>query len=76
MGKSSLMERTAERLADEGIISVIIDLTQIGVQVTAEEWYLGLLTMIDDSLMLETDVVSWWQDHAHLGVTHTVNAVL
>jgi hypothetical protein len=69
MGKSSLMVRTAERLASEGIRSAIIDLTQLGVQVTAEEWYLGLLTTIEDQLMLDTNVVQWWQDHAHLGVT-------
>ena len=50
MGKSSLMVRTAEQLAQEGIISVIIDLTQLGIQLTAEEWYLGLLTTIEDSL--------------------------
>ena len=49
MGKSSLMVRTAERLAQEGIRSVIIDLKQIGVQVTAEEWYLGLLTTIEET---------------------------
>jgi hypothetical protein len=69
MGKSSLMVRTAERLAEGGIHAVIIDLTQLGTQLTAAEWYLGLLTIIADSLMLETDVMSWWQAHAHLGVT-------
>jgi WD40 repeat protein len=69
VGKSSLMVRTAEQLADEGIQSVIIDLTQLGVQVTAEEWYLGLLTIIADQLMLDTDVVEWWQSLAHLGIT-------
>jgi len=69
MGKSSLMVRTAEGLADEGIHSVIIDLTQIGVEVGAEEWYLGLLTAMEDSLTLETDVFGWWRDRAHLGVT-------
>ncbi len=31
MGKSSLMVRTAERLAAEGTYSVIIDLNQLGV---------------------------------------------
>ena len=69
MGKSSLMVRTAERLAEGGIHAVIIDLNQLGIQLTAAEWYLGLLTIIADSLMLETDVMSWWQAHAHLGVT-------
>ncbi|HVG19526.1 MAG TPA: AAA-like domain-containing protein [Blastocatellia bacterium] len=69
MGKSSLMVRAAERLAEEDIQSVIIDLTQLGVQVTAEEWYLGLLVVIEDQLMLDTDVVKWWQERAHLGIT-------
>ena len=72
MGKSSLMVRTAEQLAQEGIISVIIDLTQLGIQLTAEEWYLGLLTTIEDSLSLKTNVVSWWQSQAHLGLTQRV----
>src|SRR5262249_47813833 len=69
MGKSSLMVRTAERLAEGGTHAVIIDLNQLGIQLTAAEWYLGLLTIIADSLMLKTDVMSWWHAHAHLGVT-------
>src|SRR5262245_55214271 len=44
LGKSSLMVRTAEQLTAESVRSVIIDLSQIGVQVTPEEWYLGLLS--------------------------------
>jgi hypothetical protein len=67
MGKSSLMVRTAEQLATEGITSVIIDLNQLGVQLATEAWYLGLLTTIEDNLMLDTDVFSWWQAHTHLG---------
>ncbi len=69
MGKSSLMVRTAERLGEEGVTSVIIDLTKIGTEVTAEQWYLGLLTEIDDALMLETDIFDWWAERQHLGVT-------
>ena len=69
LGKSSLMVRTASRLAEEGIRSATIDLTQIGVQVTAETWYLGLLAAIEDQLGLGSDVVTWWGSHAHLGVT-------
>jgi hypothetical protein len=76
MGKSSLMVRTAERLAEGDIHTVIIDLTQLGIQLTAAEWYLGLLTIIADSLMLETDVISWWQAHAHLGVTQRLTRFL
>ncbi|MDF5721613.1 MAG: CHASE2 domain-containing protein [Rhizonema sp. PD37] len=69
MGKSSLMVRTAEKLAEEDIQSIMIDLTQLGVQLTAEQWYLGLLTIIEGTLNLDTDVVQWWQAHTHLGLT-------
>ncbi|MBD1870686.1 CHASE2 domain-containing protein [Cyanobacteria bacterium FACHB-471] len=69
MGKSSLMIRTAEQLIDEGRLAVIIDLTQIGTQVSAEEWYRGLLTLIADQLMLNVSVADWWQTYSHLGVT-------
>jgi hypothetical protein len=74
MGKSSLMVRTAEQLAEEGIQSVVIDLTQVGVQVTAEQWYLGLLTIIEGTLMLDTDVVQWWQENSHLGFTQRLTS--
>jgi len=69
VGKSSLMVRTAEQLASIGTRSVIIDLTNYGVQVSAEAWYLGLLTTIADDLGLETDVVKWWRDHSDFGAT-------
>jgi WD40 repeat protein/Skp family chaperone for outer membrane proteins len=69
MGKTSLMVRTAERLSEAGVQSVIIDLTQIGVQVTVEAWYLGLLTSIEDQLMLSTNAVEWWEERKHQGLT-------
>ena len=69
MGKSSLMVRTSEQLMATGTHAVVVDLSNLGTQLTAEAWYLGLLTTIADSLMLSTDVVAWWQTHAHLGQT-------
>ncbi|WP_375470867.1 AAA-like domain-containing protein, partial [uncultured Nostoc sp.] len=69
MGKSSLMVRTAETLREEGISSVIVDLQELGANVTAEQWYFGFLVKLDDQLMFNTDVVSWWQEHQHLGVS-------
>jgi AAA domain-containing protein/uncharacterized protein DUF4062 len=69
MGKSSLMVRTAERLASEGIISIIIDLSELGVNLTREEWYLGILTKITDYITVGIDIVSWWGLNAHLGAT-------
>jgi WD40 repeat protein len=69
MGKSSLMVRTAERLAAEGIRSVKLDLTLIGTQLEAESWYFGLLFEIKKQLRLKFDLVGWWQEHASLGLT-------
>ncbi len=69
MGKSSLMVRTAQTLMEEGIRSVIVDLQELGASVTAEQWYFGFLVKLDDQLMFDTDVVSWWQQHEHLGVS-------
>lgn len=70
MGKSSLMHRTAERLKEQGIVPVTIDLQPMGTQLNAEQWYLGILTTIEDALMLETDVLQWWNNNQHLGMTH------
>ncbi|MBE9088091.1 AAA-like domain-containing protein, partial [Tolypothrix sp. LEGE 11397] len=69
MGKSSLMVRTAQTLAEEGIRAVIVDLQELGAQVTAEQWYFGFLVKLDEQLEFETDVVSWWQEHEYLGVS-------
>ncbi len=67
MGKSSLMARTTAALLAEGHTVVAIDLTTIGSQqVSAESWYLGVLTEIESACMPQTDVFSWWEAHAHL----------
>jgi WD40 repeat protein len=69
MGKSSLMIRTAEQVIAAGGQAVIIDLGLIGTQVTAEQWYRGLLTPIADQLMLNVSLDDWWQKHDNLGLT-------
>jgi WD40 repeat protein len=67
MGKSSLMARTTAALLAEGQTVVAIDLTTIGSQqVSAESWYLGVLTEIESACMPQTDVFTWWEAHAHL----------
>ena len=73
MGKTSLIVRIAERLQEAGIISINIDLQEFGVKVTAEQWYFGLLTKLEDELDLDTDVVAWWQERSKLGVTQRLN---
>lgn len=69
MGKSSLMIRTAEQLMDQGSQAVIIDLTQIGTQLTADEWYGDFLDLVASQLLLSTNVKQWWQAHAQSGTT-------
>ncbi|MFQ5640433.1 MAG: AAA-like domain-containing protein [bacterium] len=76
VGKSSLMVGTSEQLIEEGIKPVIVDLTQIGVQVTPESWYLGFLTTIADELELEADIIGWWQSHSQIGVTQRLTQFL
>jgi hypothetical protein len=73
MGKSSLMERTARRLREEGVGTAGVDLSQIGTQVTAESWYLGILVAIADDLAMDMDVVVWWQEHQHLGIGQRIS---
>lgn len=76
MGKSSLMLRTAERLAEEGIRSVKIDLSLIGAHVDAEAWYFGLIYEMRRQLHLETNVPEWWQSRASLGLTQRFSLFL
>ncbi len=60
MGKSSLMNRLAHDLQDEGVCTAIIDLTTIGTA-EIETWYLSLLDDLQTQLDLETDVEAWWE---------------
>ncbi len=73
MGKSSLMVQTATRLGQEGIRSATIDLSELGVQVTAEQWYLGFLAILEEQFGLETDVVEWWRSRHYLGFTQRMS---
>jgi len=76
VGKSSLMVRTAEQLEADHIRSAIIDLSAIGTQVTQDEWYLGILNQINDTLKFKTDIFSWWKDHDGLGPTQRLTNFL
>ena len=67
VGKSSLIVRTAQQLESENIRAVTIDLSAIGVKVSRDEWYMGILNEIYTALDLKTDVFAWWMDHAKLG---------
>ena len=67
MGKSSLMIRTARRLHEYGTKTAIIDLNEIGTEVTAEGWYFGLITHMKEQLSLPLKVETWWVERAPLG---------
>jgi AAA domain-containing protein len=70
MGKSSLMYRTAEQLATAGARRVIIDLTELGAQTTADQWYKGFLLLVQEQLDLQANASDWWDTHATFGYAH------
>jgi serine/threonine protein kinase len=67
-GKSSLMIRTAQRLKKQDRNTAIIDLTGADTEVvTADQWFLSLLTELQRQLRLSAEVEAWWHRHAALG---------
>ena len=66
MGKSSLMVRAAARLREEGAGVAVLDLTT-GQNITAEQWYYGLLGQIGRQLGLESDFREYWLGHMMFG---------
>lgn len=67
MGKSSLMVRTASRLREEGVGVAVLDLTAIGQNVSAEQWYGGLLGQLGQQLDLEDELLDFWAQNMHFG---------
>src|SRR5262245_56851715 len=67
MGKSSLMVRTAARLREEGAGVAVLDLTAHGQNLTAEQWYSGLLIQMAQQLELEDELEEFWDAHRKLG---------
>src|SRR5882672_2220979 len=50
MGKSSLMVRTAQKLRAQKIDVIALDLTAIGMNLTPEQWYDGLIARMGGQL--------------------------
>ncbi|HWQ35234.1 MAG TPA: AAA-like domain-containing protein [Blastocatellia bacterium] len=67
MGKSSLMVRTAARLREAGAGVILLDLTAIGQNLSAEQWYGGLLTQVGQQLDLEDELDEFQEAHPKLG---------
>lgn len=60
IGKSSLVARVAVDLAARGYKTAIIDLNSVGIDVTNEEWYFGILKEICRDLDLTDSFEEWW----------------
>src|SRR5262245_19701358 len=67
LGKSSLMVRAATRLREEGAGVAVLDLTATGQNITAEQWYYGLLGQIGRQLGLEGEFREYWLGHMMFG---------
>ena len=66
MGKSSLSVRVAERLRQANCSVARLDLTGIGQNLDARQWYDGLLIQLGGELGLEGEVEAFWRGHEHL----------
>ncbi|MBE9067931.1 CHASE2 domain-containing protein [Leptolyngbya cf. ectocarpi LEGE 11479] len=67
MGKSSLRVRTVKRLLDAGVCCVEIELLGIGSQqVTATQWYGGMIQLLNSRLGLKVNRRQWLQEHEDL----------
>src|SRR5438105_11457991 len=67
MGKSSLMNRTAARLRQDGVAVALLDLTGVGQNLTPEQWYDGLLIQIGEQLGLEDELEGFWLESERMG---------
>ena len=67
MGKSSLMVRTAARLRESSARVAVLDLTGLGQNLTAEQWYNGLIERAGQQFNLEDEVDNCWRRFPQLG---------
>lgn len=82
MGKSSLRVQIMKRLQAEGYACAALDLSEIGSQLTEEQWYAGLIYVLANALNLieHVNVRSWWREHDFLSplqrLNEFINAIL
>ena len=67
MGKSSLMVRTAARLRAADQTAIVVDLTEIGQNLTVDQWYRGLLVTLGEESGLEDTLRQVWSSLTGLG---------
>ncbi|MEW6491849.1 MAG: GAF domain-containing protein [Cyanobacteriota bacterium] len=69
MGKTSLRERTKQKLEAEGFACVAIDLTKIGSQdITPDQWYAGVMKHLVDGFHLtkQINLKNWLDERKYL----------
>ncbi|MEM6353826.1 MAG: AAA-like domain-containing protein, partial [Cyanobacteria bacterium P01_D01_bin.14] len=77
MGKSSLRVRTMAQLQSEGVACVAIQMTDIiEEEMSAEEWYAGVINSIVTDLGLDFDDFAWWDQHQHLSLVNRFSKFL
>src|SRR5689334_22063494 len=62
MGKSSLIGRAAVKLRTQGVVAVVLDLSAGGQNVSAEQWYYGLLMQLGRQFGLRRELDAFWVD--------------
>ncbi len=68
MGKSSLKSRMMSRLRAEGAKVADIDLTAVGDNLTAEQWYMGMLILVGEGFGMESELEEFWYAHPEMGL--------
>jgi AAA-like domain len=65
MGKSSLRVKIMEQLQAEGFACAVIDLNEIGTDITPEQLYAGIINSLVSSLLVDGnfDLDNWWTHH-------------
>lgn len=66
-GKSSLVARTIVKLKEKGVATVKLDLQRLGANLTAEQWYGGLLAAMGQELGMQPALLEYWRSHLEIG---------
>jgi hypothetical protein len=75
-GKSSLLARVAQRLRNERIKVVIFEMTALGNNLSAEQWYDGLIAKVAEQLNLYDEMYEYWDNNERLGFLQRWSNVL
>ncbi|MBD2059203.1 AAA-like domain-containing protein [Oculatella sp. FACHB-28] len=78
MGKSSLQVQVMNRLQAEGIACVTIDISDIGNQVSLEQWYGGVAYKLVSNLNVfsSREFMTWWSDRGSLSPVQRFSQLL